>query len=539
MFATHAFRDDDTQPDPECKKIGMEIVKKCKGLPLALKTMGSMLYNKSSVSEWETVFQSEIWEFSKERCNIIPALALSYIHLPSHLKVCFVYCALFPKDYEFKKENLIQLWMTENFGHCRQHSRTPEEVCQQYFNDLLSRSFFQQSDEKKEVFFMHNLLHDLAKYVGGGIYFRCELDQTEKIQKVTRHFSFEIGHNEYFDGFGTLCNTKSLRTFMPKARSTMISFWRWEMKMSIHELLSKFKFLRILSLSHYSDLQELPNSVGNLEHLRSLDLSRTAINRVTEKICLLSHLQILKLNYCRDLWELPSNLHLLTNLCRLEFKKTNVSKMPPHLGKLQNLKVVMNSFDIGHNKELGIQHLGELNLVGSLSIEKLQNVENSLDALEADLKNKTHLVTLKLRWEGNRNSIDSKKEEDVIENLQPSKNLKKLSIFGYGGKQFPKWLLENSLWNMTSLVLDECESCQCLPPLGLLPFIKVLKIRKLNGIVIIDADFHGNNSSSFTSLKALEFLSLSRWEKWDCQAVTDAFPRLRHLSIIHCPKLKG
>jgi len=38
----------------------MKIVEKCKGLPLALKTMGSLLYNKSSVSEWETVFQSEI-----------------------------------------------------------------------------------------------------------------------------------------------------------------------------------------------------------------------------------------------------------------------------------------------------------------------------------------------------------------------------------------------------------------------------------------------------------------------------------------------
>ena len=151
-------------------------------------------------------------EFSNECSGIIPSLALSYILLPSYLKVCFAYCALFPKDYEFKKQSLIQLWMTENFPHCRQHIRTPEEVCQQYFNDLLSRSFFQpldenkkvfdmqhfndvlsrsffqQSDKNKEVFVMHDLLLDLANYVGGGLYFRCELDQTENIEKVTRHF---------------------------------------------------------------------------------------------------------------------------------------------------------------------------------------------------------------------------------------------------------------------------------------------------------------------------------------------------------------
>jgi len=62
-------------------------------------------------------------------------------------------------------------------------------------------------------------------------------------------------------------------------------------------------------------------------------------------------------------------------------------------------------------------------------------------------------------------------------------------------KRFPNWLIENSLWNMVSLVLEECESCQRLPPLELLSFLKVLRIRKLDGIVCIDGDFHGNNVS--------------------------------------------
>ncbi|KAK8464417.1 hypothetical protein PHAVU_011G202601 [Phaseolus vulgaris] len=154
----------------------------------------------------------------------------------------------------------------------------------------------------------------------------------------------------------------------------------------------------------------------------------------------------------------------------------------------------------------------------------------------------------------NQNSIDSrkestlewgrvgtlliqKKEEDVIENLGPSKNLKELSICRYGGKRFPNWLLENSLWNMVSLMLFECESCESLPPLGLLPFLKVLEIIKLDGIVSINGDFHGNNSSSFKSLETLNFSLMSQWEKWECQDVIGAFPRLRHLSISSCPRL--
>ncbi|XP_068467033.1 putative disease resistance RPP13-like protein 1 [Phaseolus vulgaris] len=134
--------------------------------------------------------------------------------------------------------------------------------------------------------------------------------------------------------------------------------------------------------------------------------------------------------------------------------------------------------------------------------------------------------------------IGSTKDGDVIENLQPSKYLKKLSIRNYVGKQFPNWLLNNSLPNLVSLVLRNCKSCQRFPPLGLLPFLKKLVISRCYKIVIIDDDFHGNNSCSFKSLETLAFSFMEHWEKWECQAMTGAFPRLQYLSITVCPKLQ-
>ncbi|QCD85629.1 hypothetical protein DEO72_LG3g148 [Vigna unguiculata] len=214
---------------------------------------------------------------------------------------------------------------------------------------------------------------------------------------------------------------------------------------------------------------------------------------------------------------------------------SNVKKMPSGLGKLKNLKVVMESFMVGHGRELGIQQLGELNLDGSLLIGELQNIENSVDASEAYLKNKTLLVKLELQWRRNRDSIDSKKEEEVIKNLQPSKNLKELSILDYVGKQFPNWL--HSLPNVVSLDLDGCDSCECLPPLGLLPFLKDLNIAGLDGIMSIDDDFYGSNSSSFKSLQSLAFSNMRQWEKWECKA--GVFPNLQTLYLHDCPKLKG
>ena len=171
-------------------------------------------------------------------------------------------------------------------------------------------------------------------------------------------------------------------------------------------------------------------------------------------------------HYLWSLEELPSNLHKLTDLHRLELIDTGVRKVPAHLGKLKYLQVSMSPFKVGKSREFSIQQLGELNLHGSLSIQNLQNVESPSDALAVDLKNKTHLLEVELEWDSDWNPDDSTKERDeiVIENLQPPKHLEKLRMRNYGGKQFPRWLLNNSLLNVVSLTLENCQSCQRLPP---------------------------------------------------------------------------
>jgi len=304
-----------------------------------------------------------------------------------------------------------------------------------------------------------------------------------------------------------LIDAQKLHTFKQTGLGINNHYCYWDCKISIHDLFSKFKSIRVLSLFLCRNLTEVPESVRNLKHLRSLDLSYTDIEKLPDSICLLYKLQILKVNDCRRLEELPTYLHQLKNLCYLEFLNTRVKNVPPHLGKLKNLQVLMSSFCVKKSKELGIQQLGEPNLHGSLGIDELQNIENPSDALEADLKNKPHLAELELHWNIMVNSsIESTKAEDVIENLKPPKHLKKLSIRNYVGKQFPNWLLNNLLPNLVSLVLlGDCESCQRLPPLGLLQFLKRLEMSRFNEIVNIDADFHGNNSSSFISLETLKF----------------------------------
>ena len=193
------------------------------------------------------------------------------------------------------------------------------------------------------------------------------------------------------------------------------------------------------------------------------------------------------------------------------------------------------SFEVGKSIESSIQQLGQLDLHGELSIKNL-DIVNPCDALAADFTNKRHLVDLCLEWDLKRNNEDSIKERKVLENLQPFRHLEWLTIDGYGGTQFPRWLSDNSLCNVVSLTLERCKYCLWLPSLGLLTFLKHLTIEGLDEIVRIDADFYGNTSSAFPSLETLTFSDMKEWEEWQC--MTGAFPRLRSLYVMNCPKLK-
>jgi len=556
VFENHALKDGDLVLSDELMNIGRRIVEKCKGLPLALKTIGCLLRTQSSISYWKNILESEIWDLPKEDSEIIPALFLSYRYLPSHLKRCFAYCAVFPKDYEFEKEELILMWMAQNFLRSPQQIRHPEEVGEEYFNDLLSRSFFQHASNDllsrsffqhasrsffqgaRRRFIMHDLLNDLAKHVCADLCFRLKFDKGRCIPKTTRHFSFEFRDVRSFDGFGSLTDAKRLRSFLPIIWKPNLLFY-WDFKISIHDLFSNYKFLRVLSFNGCMELVLVPDSVGDLKHLHSLDLSNTLLQKLPDSICLLYNLLILKLNSCGFLEELPSNLYKLTKLRCLEFQYTKVRKMPMHFGKLKNLQV-LNPFFIDRNSGLSTKQLGALgglNLHGRLSINEVQNILNPLDALGANLKNKP-LVELQLKW-SHHIPDDPRKENEVFQNLQPTKHLECLSIWNYNGTKFPSWVFDNSLSSLVFLELEYCKYCLCLPPIGLLSNLKILRIIGLDGIVSIGAEFYGSNFS-FASLERLEFHHMREWEEWEeWECKPTSFPRLQYLFVYRCRKLKG
>nr|DAD32372.1 TPA_asm: hypothetical protein HUJ06_011223 [Nelumbo nucifera] len=112
---------------PNLESLGREIVKKCQGLPLTINTIGGLLQGIIlDEDEWQYILDSEMWDI-KER-EILPVLRLSCDHLPPHLKQCFAYCSLFPKDHEFEKQDLVSLGLLKDLFNLRKQKEWKTRV---------------------------------------------------------------------------------------------------------------------------------------------------------------------------------------------------------------------------------------------------------------------------------------------------------------------------------------------------------------------------------------------------------------------------
>lgn len=233
------------------------------------------------------VLENEVWDMKQARDGILPALELSYKHMPIYLKRCFIALSLFPKDYRFDKYEVIPLW--KSLGLLHPDARNNEDnIGHRYLSELVQRSILEYEGD---AYIMHDLTNDLASYVAGEEFLRLD-EGVAEIPPGVRYMSVMSA---------SACKTASSRILnCSNSLRAIIVICKEDADMEIPDgLLLKFTQLRTVLLQGVTLSKSLLSSLSSLKLLRYLRIAHSEAQSF--------HLSFSKLYNMREL-DLVSNL---------------------------------------------------------------------------------------------------------------------------------------------------------------------------------------------------------------------------------------
>ncbi|CAO2144169.1 unnamed protein product [Urochloa humidicola] len=193
-----------------------------------------------------------------------------------------------------------------------------------------------------------------------------------------------------------------------------------------------------------------------------------------------------------------------------------------------------------------IRDLRNINKIRDLDIYGLDSVSCVEDANEARLQSKRHLRSLELDFSSARKickctllpESSSVPQDQLLERLQPNRNLSELKIRNYKSHVHPCWLGDDSYSKLSRIELKEC-NFQHIGILGRLPFLKYLILHTMNSVEYIGSEIFRESAGykGFPSLTELTFQNMPVWSEWYVHQ--GEFPCLHNLSSLVCPKLRS
>uniref|UniRef100_A0A0E0BSR9 AAA+ ATPase domain-containing protein n=1 Tax=Oryza glumipatula TaxID=40148 RepID=A0A0E0BSR9_9ORYZ len=450
------------------QKVGVDIVKRLKGFPLAIKTVGRLLRNKLTLDRWTRVLESKEWELQSNDDDIMPALKLSYNYLPFHLQQCFSYCALFPEDYKFHSQELINLWIGLGLLGASDQNKKIEDIGLGYLDDLVDNGFFEQDGKEHDNrYAIHDLLHELVTNISSNESLHLNSSDLRSIQIPTsiRHMSIIIdnthvkdrmafqNHKNDLSSLGKKLKAGNLRTIMLFGECHG-SFYK-----ILGDILRDAQSLRVIFLSGASyNVEDLLPNFSKLVHLRYLRIKDSSMCEASLPNCITRfyHLLVLDVQYHRGELGFLREMGNLLKLRHFLVHDDNIHSNICEVGKL-NFLHELRKFEVKREmKGFDLEQIGQLlELRGSLSIYNLEKVEEIKEADDAKLAYINHLDRLVLNWDNSRCNKDPIREGNVLERLKPHNNIRELHIAGHGGSTCPNWLDGDfSIGNLQSLHIE-------------------------------------------------------------------------------------
>ncbi|GLT96005.1 hypothetical protein SLE2022_136550 [Rubroshorea leprosula] len=312
-----------------------QILQKCDGVPLAIVLVAKAMREKLDPRSWKWAL-SKLSKFE----GIVDRLKFSYECLEPQCQDCFLFCALYPEDYEIPKEELIEYWIEEGFidreGETRDTMNCEGHVIlEKLVDNCMLESVKNRMGE--DCVSMHDLLREMVMEISPQFLVKAGMG----LEKLPEEYEWRED----------LLKVSLMRNYIAEIPSSMLSP---KCPILTTLLLSNNKIstipeaffehmlgLKILDLSNNHKLGSLPSSISKLEKLTTLLLGGC---RSLRKVPSLSNLGGLKK---LELWgtlikELPEGLNMLTNLKYLNLGEGfyNIPDgLLQNLSKLQHLNV--------------------------------------------------------------------------------------------------------------------------------------------------------------------------------------------------------
>ncbi|KAF8762517.1 hypothetical protein HU200_009492 [Digitaria exilis] len=393
----------------ELEDIGKEIAQLCHGVPLVAKALGYVMQKHCTRKEWLGIKNSNILDIKDGQKGILKGLLLSYYHMPPELKLCFMYCSMFPKGHDIDHDCLIQQWIALGFIQGTEEHLL-QKIGTEYINELLGMSFLSiltsSTVSPTRIFKptlrlrMHDMVHDLARHVAADefSYTTSPTNIIAKRDMLNCHYYLLINQNEASSTYKSFpTKVRSLHSrgcdkmHLPKqAFSNTLCLRVLDLSgCHVKELASsiyKLKLLRYLDGSNLP-ISSLHKSLNRLLNLQTLILANTSLMILPTDIGLLQKLQYFDLSGCSNLHELPPSFGDLSTLLFLNLASCHeLHKLPESFGKLCRLQF-LNLSDCYKLHSLPesccqLHDLIHLDLSDCHNLEKLPDCVDQLSKLE-------------------------------------------------------------------------------------------------------------------------------------------------------------
>ncbi|EFH39325.1 hypothetical protein ARALYDRAFT_497178 [Arabidopsis lyrata subsp. lyrata] len=509
--------------------LARRVAAKCHGLPLALNVIGKAMACKETLQEWYlaiNVLNSLGHEFPGMKERILGVLKFSYDSLKNgEIKSCFLYCSLFPEDFEIKKEQLIEYWICEGFINPNRYEDGGTNQGYDIFGLLVRAHLLIDCGVGVK---MHDVIREMALWINsdyGNQQGTICVKSGAHVRLIPNDINWEIVRQmslirTHIEQISCSPNCPNLSTLL---LSVSGSFELVDISVGFFRFMPK---LVVLDLSGNWGLVGLPEEISNLGSLQYLNLSRTQIESLPAGLKKLRKLIYLNLEYTVALESLVGIAATLPNLqvLKLIYSKVCVDDiLMEELQHLEHLKILTANIEDATILERiqGIDRLASsirrlcLRYMSEPRV-KLNTV--ALGGLQYLAIESCNISEMKINWKSKERRELSPM---VILPSTSSPGFKQLStvfIFNLEGQRDLSWLLFAQ--NLKNLDVGDSREIEEI-------------INKEKGMSITKA--HRDIVLPFGNLESLDLDRLPELKEicWNFRTL----PNLKEFSVRYCPKL--